>query len=285
MEYVLVKAINNNVVLVKEPDTKEQMVLISKGIGFGRKPKEMVSDDRGGKEVIKFLNNTGKINSRVYNNKEIKGIVRGIAKSAETNLSINNKNFYPALFDHICFSINRVQFGVPIENPFINEISVFYSDEYKEAKKAVEMIKEKLDIDLGSGEAGFIALHFHSAKNNKPVSASLNNIRMLNEIIEIIFKGDKNILTEYTEAVHAFLFAASNIINFSSEGHTFKMPPECRIAEALPQSRAVAEQIRDMVQKEKGYGLCSGDMDFLTVDIEQLRQQILQDNKNTKSIG
>ena len=76
MEYVLVKAINNNVVLVKEPDTEEQMVLISKGIGFGRKPKEMVSDDRGGKEVIKFLN-TGKISSRIYNNEEIKDIVGG----------------------------------------------------------------------------------------------------------------------------------------------------------------------------------------------------------------
>lgn len=278
MDYILVKAINNNVVLVKEPDTTEQLVLISKGIGFGRKPKEMISDDRGGKEVIKFLNNTGKINSKIYNNEEIKDVVRDIAVSAEKRLSIKNENFYPALFDHICFAINRVQFGVPIENPFINEISVFYSDEYKEARKAVDTIRKKLDINLGDGEAGFIALHFHSAKRNKPVSASLKNIRTLNEIIEIVFKGNKNILTKHSQAVRAFILAASSIINFSSEKHPFKMPFECRIAAALPESRGVAEKIKDMVRKEKGYTLCRGDMDFLTVAIEQLRQQILQDN-------
>ncbi|HCR44599.1 MAG TPA: hypothetical protein DIV41_08465 [Ruminococcaceae bacterium] len=274
MEYVLVKAINNNVVLVREPGTQEQLVLMSKGIGFGGRPGGKISDDRGGEEVIKFLNNSGQISSRIYDNEEIKSVVRTIASSAEKKLAIKNKNFYPALFDHICFAINRVQFGVPIENPFINEISVFYSDEYGEAQKAVITVKEKLGINLGSGEAGFIALHFHSAKSNTPVSASLKDIRILNEIVKIIFKDDRQLLSKNSPAVRAFVLSASSIINFSGGHHPFSMPPECGIAAALPESRAVAESINGMVLNEKGRALSQGDMDFLTVAVEQLRQQL-----------
>ena len=137
LNYKVIKAINNNVVLAQEPDTQDKIILIAKGIGFNRKPGNMVSDNLNGKEVIKFLNganNANKINGRLYGKNEISTVVQSIAKSAEKKLSIHNKGFYPALLDHICFAIDRIQFGVPIENPFINEISVLYRDEYKEAQ-------------------------------------------------------------------------------------------------------------------------------------------------------
>jgi|GEM_PF-1092395 transcriptional antiterminator len=276
LNYKVIKAINNNVVLAQEPDTQDQIILIAKGIGFNRKPGNMVSDNLNGKEVIKFLNganNANKINGRLYGKNEISTVVQSIAKSAEKKLSIHNKGFYPALLDHICFAIDRIQFGVPIENPFINEISVLYRDEYKEAQNAVMTIKKELGISLGNDEAGFIALHFHSAKKDTPVSASLKNVRILNKVMEELFPSNKRLLSENSDAVRAFFLTVSDIADYSTEGHSLKMPRECRISEAFPESRSMAVKIKEIIRKETGNVLSCGDMDFLTVGIEQLRQQ------------
>lgn len=54
MHYKAVKVFNNNVVLAEEEDGK-QVVLISKGIGFGVKKGEHISADGNDKKVFYIL--------------------------------------------------------------------------------------------------------------------------------------------------------------------------------------------------------------------------------------
>lgn len=275
MQYRFIKSINNNVVLVSELDTPENLILMAKGIGFNRKSGDIISDDLNGREVIKFLSGEKTIQTKFYDKNEVKAVVENVVKLAEDKLSIKSKNFYPDLLDHICFAIDRLQFGIPIENPFVNEISVLYADEYKIAQKAIKMIQEKLHVNMGNAEAGFIALHLHSARSNKPVSASLKNVQILNKVMELIYNeaSVKN-SHEKSKAEQAFLLSITNIIDMAEAKQSFHMPEVCNIAKGMSQSRAIAMQVKQVIEEETGSRLSGGDIDFITVNVEQLRQQI-----------
>src|SRR5699024_1879318 len=68
------------------------------------------------------------------------------------------------------------------------EIKVLYPEEYKIGEKAAGMIKERLGISISESEIGFIALHIHSARENREVSETVKDFRFLKELISIIEK-------------------------------------------------------------------------------------------------
>jgi len=43
-----------------------------------------------------------------------------------------------------------------------------------------------MNIDIGDGEVGFIALHINAAKLNKEVKETLKETRLIKELVEII---------------------------------------------------------------------------------------------------
>lgn len=54
MDYSVIKIINNNVILARERYTEDQVILMSKGIGFNRKPNDTVSDSGIDNKIFKM---------------------------------------------------------------------------------------------------------------------------------------------------------------------------------------------------------------------------------------
>jgi len=279
MDYRLIKPINNNVVLVSDLETQEQSVLMAKGIGFNQKVGQIISDSEQEKQVFKFWSGEEQIQDVSYDKREVETIVKSIVYLAEEKLSIHSKSLYPTLLDHIIFAIDRLNFGIPIENPFIDEISIFYQAEYEIAEKSVEMIREKLNINMGKSESGFIALHLYSAKKDKSIDVPIENVRMFHQIIRFLSDYIGKGLNMNSVAVRSFLLSIDCIVHTNQKGKLLTMPCKSEIEKKMVESHTLALKIIEIIEKETGQQFNEDDIGFITVDIEKLRQVISESNE------
>lgn len=191
--YRILKILNNNIILAYDFKSKMDTILIGKGIGFGKKqnkkvyipPKDIkrsfvAYNEKMKKEYFRLIK---QIDSNIIETSE------KIIDDAEKRLGDLDSHIHILLSDHISFAIERVKNGLKIENPFIDEIKIIYPEEFDIAEQGIGLIKEKLQVDLGFGEIGFIAMHLHSARKNIKVKEAMRNARILNEIILIIEEG------------------------------------------------------------------------------------------------
>ncbi|MFD1020611.1 glucose PTS transporter transcription antiterminator GlcT [Thalassobacillus hwangdonensis] len=188
---VIEKVLNNNVIIAEHPTYKE-VVLIGKGIGFGKKKGEsiqlteadktfLLSDE---KEKEQYVNLMPYIDEAFID--FIHDILIYIGKRMDQEL---NQHIHVALTDHIAFAINRAKQGMQFHNPFLLEIESLYPKEYQVALEVVEMINDKADVHFPEGEVGFIALHIHSAVTDKSLSDINKHYRLISQLTEVIEAG------------------------------------------------------------------------------------------------
>jgi len=181
---------NNNVVLAKNHKNKNEVVLLGKGIGFGKKKDATVyfSED-----VIErsFINISKSLKKDYFEliqqmDLEIMGLCQEIILMAEKEIGELSDNIHIVLTDHIGFAIERLRQNIEIANPFLHEIKILYADEYKLSMKAIELINSEIDVTLPEEEAAFIALHLHSARKNREVKKTLRNTKVIKEIVDLL---------------------------------------------------------------------------------------------------
>lgn len=188
--YIVTKVLSNNVVITQKDE--EIFVLTGKGIGFGKKKGDPITE----KDIIEqkfiqikseFKENYNRILTTVE--KEIIAVSEEIIKLAVDRIGKElNSHIHIGLTDHINFAIKRMQEGINIVNPFDMEIKTMYPTEYAIAEEALELIKKRLDISLPESEKGFIALHIYSARVNQSVGETLRYTQIVKEIVEYIQK-------------------------------------------------------------------------------------------------
>lgn len=272
MQYRLVKAINNNVVLVSDSLAQEQIILMSKGIGFNRRPGDIVSDNVKDKQLFKLWNNAAEVKSFDVDRKKIESVVKDIVDLANRRLQIQNSGLYQALLDHIIFAVERLHFALPIDNPFLNEISILYSEEYEVAKIAVSMINEKLNLKMGNDETGYIALHLRSARKNRTVRSFLENVRMYNQVTGVLADSIGVNFSAESSITRTFLLSLDELVEACKKGAAVNMPGRKKVFKDMPQSYKIAKQTGNIIEEELKLKLSEDTIGFITVDIEKLRQ-------------
>ncbi|MCM3588705.1 PRD domain-containing protein [Mesobacillus maritimus] len=183
------KVLNNNVLIASHPEYRE-VVLIGKGIGFNRKPDETLDSEAAEKLFVltdqKEQKNYIKLLPYLENDLQtviISAIELIKQESGEQEL---NEHIHVALTDHLLFTITRLTQGLEIRNPFLIETKTLYPKEYGLAKAVLNLFREKYVVDLPEGEAGFIALHIHSALTNKALSEVNQHSQLIKRLIDMI---------------------------------------------------------------------------------------------------
>lgn len=189
MESFKIKKVLNNNVLIADHESFEEVVLIGKGIGFGKKKGETISEET----VEKMFVLKNKKEQEQYKmllpfiEEEMIGIVSEVIDHINKKVGLPlNEHIHIALTDHITFAIKRLQQGMDIKNPFLTETKTLYPKEYEIAKEVIDIINEKLSVSLPEGEIGFIALHIHSALTKKSVSEVNRYSQLISELMNII---------------------------------------------------------------------------------------------------
>ncbi len=182
------KVINNNIISTRDKQGVE-LVVMGRGIGFGKKP---------GSEVIeKKIEKVFRLEN-IDNKEQFKELLASlpiehirlstdIISYAKENLEIKlNQNVYLTLTDHISYALERHQKGMNFNNVLYDEVKLFYPLEYSVGRYALELIEERTGNQLEEDEAASIALHIINGELNATMGTTFFMIKMMREMMELI---------------------------------------------------------------------------------------------------
>ncbi len=180
--------INNNIISARDNQGVE-LVVMGRGIGFGKKPDSEIAEEKiekifrlenmDDKEQFKELLASMPI--------EFIRLSTDIISYARENLEISlNQNVYLTLTDHISYALERHRKGLSFNNVLYDEVKLFYPLEYSVGCYALELIEERTGCRLEEDESASIALHLINGELNTAMGTTFFMIKMMREMMEII---------------------------------------------------------------------------------------------------
>ena len=182
------KVINNNIISARDNQGVE-LVVMGRGIGFGKKPGNEIAEGKIEK-VFRLENMDDKEQFKELLASlpiEYIRLSTDIIAYARDSLEIKlNQNVYLTLTDHISYALERHRKGLNFNNVLYDEVKLFYPLEYSVGRYALELIEERTACRLEEDESASIALHLINAELNSAMGTTFFMIRMMREMMEII---------------------------------------------------------------------------------------------------
>ena len=188
------KILNNNAFISLDENGSE-IIVMGKGIAFGKKQGNYV-ELSGGYKI--FSNSDKELSQRLKN--IVSDIPEQYMKITEHIVFILEKEYdkkindiiYVSLTEHIHGAVERFKKGIQIKNPLLMDIKRLFKDEYEVSKQALEVIKEEFGIYFDEDEAGYIAQHIVNAQLDDNMSDVVNVTKIMQDILNIIkfYKND-----------------------------------------------------------------------------------------------
>lgn len=183
------KILNQNAVLVD--DQGEEKVAIGKGIGFDKKRNDLLfSPDI---ERLFILEPEGQMKLQTLLSQideKYLFAAEKIINHAETVLMEKlNEHLLIVLTDHIAFAAQNIKDGIFLRNKLLPEIEVLYREEFTIAQWSVDYLTETIGIPYTYDQAGYIAIHIHSARSGEQDNhRSIREVTIVSDIIQLIEK-------------------------------------------------------------------------------------------------
>ena len=188
MMYRIEKVLNHNTVIAIHQDDHKEVLIMGKGVGFGRKVAERIEvrpEDRlyslqkykergGAKEIVKSIE------------PEFLELTNAVLNEAEKVFGKIDRMVLFPLADHIAFAVKRIQNHEQISNPLTEDIRVLFHMEFKVAESIRPLLKKQFQIDIEDDEIGYVALHIHSAIEDEKVSQAMQMARSVRECISMV---------------------------------------------------------------------------------------------------
>ncbi|HCW80643.1 MAG TPA: hypothetical protein DG942_06005 [Ruminococcaceae bacterium] len=274
MNYKIIKVLNNNSILAQSL-SGNQVVLMSKGIGYGKSKGDKIKEGEKYQKVFYILDsgqNINKLEKFGTEHEKMEAVTYMIVKIAEAKLNFKNENFYKALIDHLTFAVERLQMGLPINNPYVTEVSVLCQQEYAVAQIAAEIIKEQLNVEIGIEETGFIAMHIYAARKNEHIDTVMKSMRIINEVLQKAFKyAGKNAVT-LNYATADFLLSISQLIKDAIAKKNIHTKLKDQICCCIPREWCFAQKIAEYINNELDITLDEDYISLLALDVYKLTQ-------------
>lgn len=270
---IVIKALNNNMVLIKEQGVEK--ILLAKGIGFNKKFGDILEYNLEVDKVFSIEDKKNQENLKeVYN--RVDGEFVAICEEALAEISEElgeelNETIHIGLIDHLAIAMKRLKNKEQINNPFIVEIETLYSVEFEMAKKIVNKLQEKYEIDFPEGEIGFITLHIHSARNGKMLSNSIKYSYLSNKIIIYIeekfnSKIDKRSL-DYARFLSHVRFTIERVLTDT----VLKNDLTEIIKKSYPVSYEIAEGASKIIEETLDKKVCDDEVAYIAMHVERFR--------------
>lgn len=181
------KVLNSSVVLVEKDGI--EMVALGKGIGFGRKPGDVIDDGNVDKifleKNIKTAHVTELIEEIPFDYFEV---TRDITNEAEKILGKKlNSNLYLTLTDHIHFAVERAKQGHVLSNKLYWEIKNYYPKEFDIGTISLSILNDRFSVELPKEEASNIAFHLINAQSGSEENQDgFKYAKMISSIVNVV---------------------------------------------------------------------------------------------------
>ena len=244
----ITKIVNNNIVISEDKNHKE-VVLMGKGLGFQKHKGDEIKLSQIEKTyVMKDHGMTQRFQEMLTDIPiERVKICNKIIQYAKDTLQKNiNDNIYVSLTDHINFAIERVEMGVPFQNPFLWEIKKFYYQEY------LHIVNAELDLDM---------------------TEMVSMTKLVNDILKIVDKHfgeqiDKESVFYERFITHLKFFAQRVYIGkeVKSDDTEFQEIIRNKYHECIE----CVDEIKDYVKKTCNHDITDEELMYLTVHIKRV---------------
>lgn len=178
---LILKKINNNVALAST-DTGEEVVVFGKGVGFHEMPYEL-EDESVIQRVFRDVDEKS-IDGFEGISDEVLLVASDIVALADKALDCKLAgNLVISLADHLQYAVERAGEGVAIENPLSHEVAFVYPRETELGHRGIEVVRERLGVELPESEVTSIALHLVNAEVDGMGSAQDMDLVMKSTVI------------------------------------------------------------------------------------------------------
>lgn len=275
---VIHKILNNNVVTIIDENNKEAVVM-GRGIAFQKKKGDEIEKEKVEKV---FLLEDKNINDKLLTlikdiPLEYLEISEEIIHYAESKLNTKlNENIYLTLTDHISFSISRYKQNLEVKNSMLWDIKRLHRDEFIIGMKALEIIKDKVGVELPEDEAASIAMHILNGELNKDMPEIVNMINLIEEILKLVkyhfnIDFDEESMNYYRFITHLKFFTqrlASGRYYEDNDNELFDM-----IKVKYPKSYECVRKIEGFIRQKYNNQLTKEEMLYLIIHTARVVQE------------
>lgn len=159
---LILKKINNNVALAST-DAGEEVVVFGKGVGFHEMPYEL-EDESVIQRIFRDVDEKC-VGGFASIADEVLLVASDIAAMADKALDCALAgNLVVCLADHLQYALERTGDGIAIENPLSHEVAFVYPREVELGRRGIELVSERMGVNLPESEITSIALHLVNAE-------------------------------------------------------------------------------------------------------------------------
>ncbi len=273
---VIEKILNNNAV-VSLSDERSEIIVMGKGIAFGKKRGDLIDDDRIEKVfTLKNGDLTNKLKQLIEEIPiEYMAVSEDIIKFTKLQLGKSlNDTIYISLTDHIHYAVERFKKGLIIKNGLLWEIKNLYKEEFQIGLEALKMIEQAFGVGLPEDEAAFIALHIVNAELNEDIGNIMAMTEIVKEILKIVkyhflIEFEEESLNYYRFITHLKFFA-QRLVNKEfyeddRQDDLFQI-----VKTRYTDSYGCAIKIKEFINEKYQYIITQDEMMYLTIHIERV---------------
>ena len=270
--YRVSKVLNNNGVIAIEMEENQEYVLLGKGIGFGKKVSQRfeapsdctrysLKDDTERGSAASLVKSVDPVFLEIANE---------VLREAERTFGNIDKRILFPLADHISFAVARMKNGEQISNPLTGDIHVLFYKEFQVASVLKKILSDRMQVEIGDDEIGYVALHVHSAIEDEKVSVAMQMARTVRECVSIIEAetGKKiDVMTlDYNRLMNHVKYMAARLLR----GEELKININDYIEIKFPKAFAIATTVCDHLGENIGVQPGEREIGYLAMHIERV---------------
>ena len=270
------KILNQNAVLVD--DQGEEKIAIGKGIGFDKKRNDLLlSRDI---ERLFILEPEGQMKLQTLlsqiDEKYLFAAEKIIDHAEILLMEKLNEHLLIILTDHIAFAAQNIKDGIILRNKLLPEIEILYREEFTIAQWAVDYLTKTIGIPYTYDQAGYIAIHIHSARSGEQDNhRSIREVTIVSDIIQLIEKElsinlhAEEMALNYSRLVNHLRLLLQRYHN--QQYATLDNEIVQLVKLKYPESYQIAKQVRVLLIKNYQLSTTTEELGYLAIHIERLR--------------
>lgn len=272
-----IKKIYNNNAIMAEDDVGNEVILVAKGLSFGKQKGDYLNPNLAEKkfELKKELNHrfeelvTSIPLEYILLSEEIIAFIK-----QKSNKAIDD-SIYVTLTDHIVTMIERIKKGIDFDSLLLINVKSLYKSEYEIALDVIDKVNKYLGLTIGIEEANFIALHIVNAESNFNMLQNytiIEIIDMIRQIVDQHFTVDQEESLIYDRFLTHCRFFVQKIVSSNytrTEAHASREMLKTMI-DAYPMQYTCIEEISNELKRQCGYLMNHDEEFYLLIHVIRL---------------
>ena len=275
--YRILNPMNHNVSLVRN-DKGEEVIVIGKGIAFGKKKGDLIAEQQVEK-IFRMKTEESRENFQTL----LRDIPLDILTIGYSTIDevVEKYHFpiqeylYVTLTDHI-YSVYKKLLSGSYQKSHLPDISNEYVTEFSMARDTVNILNRKLSIVFPEDEVSRIALHYINAKGEYELSEELTE-NVAKRVLSIVenelskFHIERN--AENSNLYDRLMIHLSYLVNRlqnDKQDMTPLIPLEEHVKTDYPKAYQIGQRIHQVIERELNIDLSRSERVYLVLHIQRL---------------